>query len=402
MISFEESFETVLNKAEILGEQIVPVSDSIGYVLAEDLVSEFDIPPFNKSAMDGYAVMANDVESIPALLKFTGEISAGAFYRHKLKRGECVKIMTGAPVPENADTVVMIEDTAERKNSRIEFPKPVTKGSNICYKGEEVKTGTVVLGKGTRMRGPEVCVAASLGKSKIKVFKKPKICIISTGNELLEQNENYESGKIYNSNGPMISALLSHMNVTNNYLGIATDDEHDLTQKIEKGLAADILVLSGGVSVGDYDLVPEVLKRCGVETVFHKIAVKPGKPAFFGFKDKTLVFGLPGNPVAVFLHFHISVKPAIEKIMGMKPQLTWETGTMIEDYTNKPGRKNFIPAFSKKTLETTEVFPVKSYHGSGHIAALTKANSFMILEKDVTYVKKNTHVNILIWDSQFT
>jgi len=398
MISFEEAQRLILDTAERLGTKKILLRESLGYVLAEDVKADFDIPPFNKSAMDGYAIKHEDVKTPLFQLYCKGEIAAGNVFKDAIKKGECVKIMTGSPLPDTTDSVIMVEHTKENKKTKIvEFFQSVEKGENVCIKGEEVKAGMIVLKKGTHMRIPELSTAASLGKTQLKVYRKPKVSVLSTGNEILEQNEKFEFGKIYNSNGPMLSALLSGINIEYEYLGIAKDTEADLTVKIRKGLQNNILLLSGGVSMGDYDLAPSVLKKCGVKEVFHKVAIKPGKPLFFGHSGKTLIYGLPGNPVSVFLNFLVNVKPAIDKMIGKIPSHDIEKGILMNDYRNKPGRKNFVPVMVKKSEEKTEVYPVKHYHGSGDISALTRANSFMIIEKDVSFINKNSIVEILPW-----
>ena len=398
MIDFEEAFDIVLSRAEILGVKRVPLTESIGCVLAEDIKSGFDIPQFYKSAMDGYAVISEDIVKAPVNLKCVGEISAGKIYNGRLNNGECVKIMTGSPVPEGADAVVMIENTSINFETKmVEVKKPVCKWENVCLKGESVKAGDVVLKKGTILMAPEVALIASTGKKEVMVYKKPEIAILSTGNELIEPGARYEYGKIYNSNGSMICALLLSVGMSPVYLGIATDDEKSLFDKINAGLQSDMLIISGGVSMGDYDLVPVMLKKCGVEKDFHKVAIKPGKPTFFGHLGRTLVFGLPGNPVSVFLNYSIFVKPAIDRIMGKRTSLKIDEGILISDFENKPGRKNFIPCFAKKVNNIYEVSPVRNYHGSGDIAGLLYANGFMIVERDITRLNKDTKVEVMLW-----
>ncbi len=422
MIKFEKALQEVLSRTRKLGMKSIPLKKAIGSVLAEDIRAKFDVPLFHKSAMDGYAVCAKDLKFAPIDLRCLGTVSAGGFYPGRVKKGECVKIMTGSPLPEGADSVVMVEFT---KNSPLSSILPleeglpscgwergnrwgcnsvrilcrVSKGENVCLKGEEIEKGEIVLKKGTLIRAPEVAILAMLGRSRVKVYRKPTVSILCTGDELIEPGHRLlKFSHIYNSNGPMLCSLLTSMNIENQYLGIAKDKARDLKKKIKEGLKVDLFILSGGVSMGEYDFVPEVLRNCGVKIVFHKVAMKPGKPILFGTKGKTLIFGVPGNPVATYLSFLLLIKPAIEKMIGRETSLKIVKGILKTDFRQKPGkRKHFLPVHIKRKEKQNEIFPVKTYHGSADIASLLPANGFMVVDADISFLKKNSEVNVIRW-----
>ncbi|MCK4245301.1 MAG: molybdopterin molybdotransferase MoeA [Candidatus Omnitrophica bacterium] len=399
MIEFERALQEVLNRARRLGIESLSLKEAVGSVLAEDVKSKFDIPSFHKSAMDGYALCAKNLESAPVDLRAVGTVPAGGFYPGKVKKGECVKIMTGSPLPEGTDSVIMIEFTKDKREPGwVRILRRVSKGENVCLQGEDIEKGKIVLKKGTLIRVPEVAVLAILGRAKIKVYKRPKVSILCTGDELIEPGYRLKSSHIYNSNGPMICSLLTSMNIENQYLGIAKDEAKDLKKEIEKGLRDNLFILSGGVSMGDYDLVPKVLRSCGVKAIFHKVSIKPGKPILFGLRGRTLIFGVPGNPVSTYLTFLILIKPAIEEMMGKEISLKIEKGILKTDFRQKPGkRKHFLPVYVKMKEKQGEVFPVKSYHGSADIASLLPANGFMMVDADVSFLKKNSKVDIILW-----
>ena len=399
MIKFERALQEVLSRARRLSIESISLKEAIGSVLAEDVKSKFDVPPFRKSAMDGYAVRAKDLKSAPVDLRCVGTVPAGGFYPRRVKKGECVKIMTGSPLPEGADSVVMVEFTKDIKPGWVRILCRVSKRENVCLQGEDIEKGKIVLKKGTIIRAPEVAILAMLGKVRIRVYKRPKVSILCTGDELIEPGHRLlKFSYIYNSNGPMLCSLLTSMNIENQYLGIAKDKARDLREKIEKGLKDDLFILSGGVSMGDYDLVPRVLRNCGVKIIFHKVSIKPGKPNLFGTKRGTLIFGVPGNPVSTYLSFLILIKPAIEKLMGREISLKIEKGILNRDFHQKSGeRKHFLPVHIKRKEKQNEIFPIKTYHGSADIASLLPANGFMVVDAGISFLKKNSEVNVILW-----
>lgn len=398
MIKFEKAYAIALNKAKRLNTVKIPVERSIGRVLAENVKARIDIPPFDKSAMDGYALRAGDISKVPQALRCKGVIKAGRSPKETIKRGESIKIMTGSPLPVGADSVVMVEYTEkDSKKNCVRVLKGVGSGENVCLRGEDIRRGDLVLRRGRLMRAPEVAIAATLGHAKVKVYRMPSVAILNTGDEIVEPGGVLRHGNIYNSNGPMLTSLLSSMNVDVEYLGIAKDSKSNLRRSISRGLKKDILLVSGGVSMGDYDLVPAALKDCGVKKIFHKIRIKPGKPVFFGVKNDRLIFGVPGNPISTYLAFAILIKPVIEKMMGIKPVLNVKRGTLMQSYYHKPGRKHFVPAHVSERGGRLKVYPVRGYHGSADMASLAQANAFMVIEGNISGLRRHSRVEVVIW-----
>jgi len=398
MITFEKALDSVLARAKRLGPEMTPLHRAVGCVLAEDVKAGLDMPPFNKSAMDGYALRSTDVKTVPVELKVEGMILPGGAFKKTIQKGRCARIMTGAALPRGADCVVMVENTEKpQEQGYVTILNSPRKWENVCFKGEDIRKGSVVLRKGTLLRPPEIAIAASVGKSKVKIYRRPKAAILNTGDEIVEPGSRRAPEKIYNSNGPMLFSHLSSMNIDVEYLGIARDEEKILKAKIRKALGKDIAILSGGVSMGNYDLVPKALKECGVKEIFHNVRQKPGKPLFFGTKKGKLIFGVPGNPVSTFFVFCTFIKPAIEKMMGNKAKLDIRRGVLETDFKQRPGKKHFVPARVYEENGALRVEPVPSYHGSADIASVTRANAFMIVEGDVSLVKKNSAVEVLLW-----
>ncbi len=397
MISFEKALEIILSTTKALGTENVQLIHSIGRVLAEDVFSGVDLPSFNKSAMDGYAVRVSDIHAAGVKLKSIGLIQAGQTFKKKIKIGECVKIMTGAALPEGADTVVMVEDTRQLARTVL-IEKAVKKNKNVCFRGEDVKKGQRVLRKGALISVSDIALLGAIGKSSIKVIKSPSVSVLNTGGEIVPIGRRLKAGEIYNSNGPQLLALLRSDGLNPHFLGIAKDSPAQLRDALKKGLQSDILLVSGGVSVGDYDLVPATLKRLRVKKIFHKVKVKPGKPLFFGKKGKKIIFGIPGNPVANFLVYLAYVRPALYKMMGRKDyKLLFETGVLVQDFSNKSNRRHFVPVKIAKVRSRNVVTPVGS-HGSADILALSKADGFMMCDENRRFFKKGSKIGFIQWE----
>jgi len=398
MIQFEDALRKILRSARRLNAQKLPLEAAINCVLAEDIKAALDMPPFDKSAMDGYAVRSSDTRVVPAQLKCIGTITPGKSFKKTVAGGLCAKIMTGAAIPSGADAVVMVEYTSEDASSgQVKILKGVKKWENVCFRGEDIKKGRIVLKKGALLRAPEIAIAASLGRARVRVYRRPKVAILNTGDEIVEPPRRRPPGKIYNSNGPMLRAHLAAMNILPRYLGIAADEKARLSAMIKKGLDCDILLLSGGVSMGDCDFVPKVLKSSGVREVFHNVKIKPGKPLFFGTRGKKLIFGIPGNPVSTYLAFLAFIKPAIDIMMGKTPELRFRTGILKDDFRQKPGRKHFVPARVFEEKGTLLVSPVAGYSGSADIASVSKACAFMVVDGSVSSLRRGDAVEVLFW-----
>ena len=317
MIDYEEALRLVLEHAEARGTEAVPVAEAAGRVLAEDVAARISSPPFDRAAMDGYAVRAQDVRELPAELAVVGQAFAGAVRpgrRLTIGPGQACVITTGAPVPPGADTVVMVEHTEPAAGGRVRILKLT--GANISPEGEDVRAGDVVLRAGQVMTPLRIGVAATAGAAQVRIHRRPSAALLCTGSEVVEPGALPGPGRIFNSNGPMLSALLAPLCRETSYLGIVADDEAQLEAQVRRGLAADLLVISGGVSMGQYDLVPAVLERAGVRQVFHKVAIKPGKPAFFGTAGAGLVLGMPGNPESCYVIFRMLAEPALAAMAG--------------------------------------------------------------------------------------
>jgi molybdopterin molybdotransferase len=388
MILFEEALNIVRQSATTLGIESAAFLDAVGCVLAEDIISDIDMPPFDKSAMDGYACRRQDMKNELTIIEM---VQAGEFPTKAVGENECIKIMTGAPVPKGADTVIMVEYTRTLPGNKIRYLKEESK-SNICKMAEDVRAGETLLKKGTLLQPRHIPVLASVGATVIRVYKRPKIAIISTGNELVEPPETPGPSQIRNSNAYQLLAQIRQLGLEAEYIGLAKDTRQDTLLLLDKTRStADIVILTGAVSMGDYDFVPEVLKEKGVKILFHGIHAKPGKRTLFGQGENQWFVGLPGNPVSSFVQFEMLVKPLIYKIMGTDYHPVVLKLPLSEDYYRKNAiRKAFQP------VRLTEEGTVKQieYHGSAHIHALSYADGLMIVEKDITSLKKGELVDV--------
>ncbi len=314
MISYEEALQIVLNHTYLFGSESVSIQDSAGRVLAEDVFSDINMPPFNRSAVDGFACQQDDIQQPLDVIE---TVRAGLFPSKIIKPGECTRIMTGAPVPEGADCVIMVEETIELAPGRIRFTGEKTK-TNISPFAEDVKNGDRVISSGTMIGPQHIAIMAAVGHINLRVAIKPKVSVISTGDEIVEPHLKPGISQIRNSNGYQLTAQAVKAGVIPAYLGIAPDNEEDTFRAITDAMAqSDVVLLTGGVSMGTFDFVPKIMEKAGIEILFRTIAVQPGKPTIFGIKGEKRIFGLPGNPVSSFTIFEILVKPMLWKMMGM-------------------------------------------------------------------------------------
>jgi molybdopterin molybdotransferase len=396
MISFEKALNLVLNHTPSL----LPVEKSIyeinSDILAEDIKAKGDLPLFSNSAMDGFALRSEDTHSVPVALKIRGCIKAGDSPRIKVRKGEAVKIMTGAPLPESADAVVMKEDT-EEKEKEVLVKKSIKEGENVRPQGEELKKGQLALRKEIRLNPSSLGFLAALGYEKANVYSKPKVSLLITGSELVKPGRELKPGEIWESNSTTLKAALGELNIKPIFLGIAKDNLEDLERRIQEGLrTSDILLISGGISVGDYDFVQEILLRLGVEKVFWRVAIKPGKPTFFGKKGDKLVFGLPGNPVSVLVIFLEFVRPAILKMMGQSDVLLQEREAILEEKLQKKADRAYF--FKGMFQEKNGMAYVKSagLQHSHILGSFAGANCLVFLEKEKKSFKPGEKVKIQI------
>ena len=395
MIGIDEAYQIVLDNVRTLGPKKVGINDAMGFCLAEDVLSDIDMPPFNKSAMDGYAVIAKNT-SVGAELKVVENIPAGPVPRKTVRKGHSSKIMTGAAVPRGADAVVKVEETEELKNGRVMIMKRVKKGTNICKKGEDFKKGKPVLKKGKILRPQEIGVLAMVGRQKVKVVSPPTVAIISTGDELVKITQKPKAGQIRDSNRYSLAAQVCQTHARVKFLGTTSDIKNKMLPLIKKGLKYDILIITGGVSMGEYDIVADTLQDAGVIIFFHKVAVRPGKPILFGKNKNTMVFGLPGNPVATYVNFELFVRPSIRKMMGFEDlSRTILKAQMEEPLYRKRTRREYRPAHLRMEDGRFYVAPVE-WHGSADLLGTTRGNSFLIVPEETESISQGDEVEVMV------
>lgn len=393
MLSVDEALRLVLERATPLPTVEVEADVALDHVLAEAIDSDVDSPPHDKSIVDGYAVQASDLANGSAELTVIEEVVAGAVPQQMLHPGQATRIMTGAPIPTGADCVVMVERTEVLSSGRVRIQTaPIKPGQNILRRACAMRRGDTVLAPGTILRPIELGLLAEVGRSRVRVISPPSVAVLSTGNELVPPSQTPAAGQIRNSNGPMLAASIRKAGAVAIELGIARDEHEELGRAIERGLTADILVLSGGVSAGILDLVPGILAELGVEQVFHKVNLKPGKPLWFGVRaaapprqQPTLVFGLPGNPVSSLVCFELFVRPAIAQLSGCTPQTRLVTAELTAGFTHRGERPTYQPASLDE--DTQRVTPL-AWRGSADLRTLASANSLICFPSgDHTYAE---------------
>lgn len=388
MIAFEKALEVVISSAKPELTEEVNLLNALNRVLAEDIFSDIDMPPFNKSAMDGYACRREDLKND---LEIVDEIPAGTIPSKTIGRNQCARIMTGAMVPGGADVVIMKEYIDEIATGLVRCYQE-TSSANICYVAEDVKAGSLVLKKGEVISPSSVALLASVGCSQPLVFKIPTVAVISTGNELVEPNEIPGISQIRNSNGYQLAAQALQLGVTADYLGIVRDDEASLKNVLAQSLEKyDVTIISGGVSVGDFDFVPRILNLLNVDIRLHGMDVRPGKHQLFGEKANHFIFGMPGNPVSSFVQFEVLVRPFLYALMGKTDVEHLLHLPLEEDYSRKKGDQLiFVPV----TLTSRGTVLPLEYHGSAHIHAYIQAQGIMEIPKSSSFIKKGEFVSV--------
>jgi molybdopterin molybdotransferase len=406
MLTFEQALEITLAHVSSLDTEAIPFRHACGRILGEDLCSDIDMPPFDKSAVDGFACRTEDLPVLnqdgtssdstseaPVTLTLLETIPAGSFPSKQITPGTCSRIMTGGVVPEGANCVVMVEDTAEADSGHINI-LPVRHAKNICRRGEDITSGQLVLSKGTLLGPAHIAVLSAIGAVNPSVVRLPVVGIIPTGDELVEPSVTPGPAQIRNSNGWQLEAQVNQVPAIPVCYPIAGDDPAILRQALETALeACDVVLLTGGVSMGDFDYVPEVMKNAGADIIYKSIAIQPGRPTVFGKRNNKTVFGLPGNPVSSFILFELLVKPFLRKMTGGDPALRFIPLPLGQDFRRKrTDRKSLVPVI----IRNGEVFPVE-YHGSAHINAYTTAEAAMIIEKGVTAIGKGEKVDVRLF-----
>jgi molybdopterin molybdotransferase len=378
MLSVAQALEIVLRNAKSLPAGTVALTPAmLGLVVAEDIVSDLDMPPFDKAMMDGFALRCSDLRDGRAELRIIEEIIAGKMPTKALNAGQASRIMTGAPIPPGADAVVMIERCEVADKVRVNDPK-LKAGANILARGREMRVGETVLHVGTRIRPQEIGLLAAVGRTSAKVQRAPIVAVVCTGDELVSPDVKPGPGHIRNSNGPMLLAQIQRAGGTPRFVGIARDEPSHLRELIADGLQSDVLLLSGGVSAGKLDLVPGVLAELGVQPLFHKVAIKPGKPLLFGVMGSRLVFGLPGNPGASMVCFELFVRPAIRGLMALDPGPRMVKATLTKDFPYRTDRLTYHPARLRLTETGWTIEPV-GWFGSPDLRGTSPANAFVVL-----------------------
>ncbi len=397
MISVEEALRLVAKHAKPLAPGRADLADCAGLILADDVTSELNSPPYDKAQMDGYAVASHD--QIPQR-QVIETVAAGDLPRRAVTPGTAIRIMTGAPIPEGADAVVPFENTKNVGDHLIELSQtPIESGDHVFPLGHSVRAGQTILRQGTMLRPVEIGILAEAGRNRIQVIPQPKVAILPTGNELVAVGQTVAAGQIRNSNGPLLTAAVQAVGGVPSDLGIGRDDPDELRRLISTGLEADVLLLSGGVSAGDFDLVPETLSSMGVQNVFHRISLRPGKPLWFGVlrgqSPPTLVFGLPGNPVSSFVCFELFVRPALGQLAGHGFHgLHQQEARLSSPLSHRGGRATFLPAHWENQHDpVVEIVP---WQNSADLAALAAANCLVVLPAQPLELDTGSVVSILL------
>jgi len=398
MLSYEQArnrlIEEIGKKKGPRATAVVSVWDALGLVLAQEVRTDREYPPFDRSTRDGYALRSK--EAVPgAQLKCIGEIKAGDTVKEALAAGTCLQIMTGAAVPAGADAVVMIEHTT-REGDLVRFERAVEPGQNIVPRGSEATAAQSILTPGMRLGYAELALAAQVGAVRLECAQRPRVAILSTGDEVVLIDESPGEFQIRNSNSVSLAAQVRIAGGQPVVLGNAADRIEDLGEKIERGLKEDALVLSGGVSMGKYDLVESVFKAMGAEFFFDAVAIQPGKPAVFGMCQGKPVFGLPGNPVSTMVTFELFVAPAIDLLSGAEARaLPLVEARLAEALRERPGLTHFLPARVEWRERAPEVKALR-WQGSGDIAALSRANCFLVVPADREKIDIGESVSVLL------
>ena len=398
MISVRQALEISLQQTTRLPNETIPLLESRGRILAEDVASDVDMPPFPRSTMDGYAIRSEDVRHTPARLQVVGTIPAGTYPNFSLRAMQAAKIMTGAPLPPGADAVQMVEKTRPlEEGAGVAILESVAAGHNVSPMGSETRRGDIVLPAGTFITPGVMGLLASVGKNLVSVFCAPSVGILSTGDELVDVTAQPALGQIRNSNSFTLYAQVQQAGGIPTLLGIANDTKESLHAGIDEGLQFDLFLATGGVSMGDLDLVEDVFAEFHLEVFFDKIAMKPGKPVVMARSPRGgLVLGLPGNPVSATTVFEVLVRPVMRKMMGFPVyQNQMVLATLTEPFANRSGRENYAAAVTWYEEKRFMVRPLKS-KGSGDVVTYAKSNSYLICPLERTELSPTEEVVVML------
>jgi len=403
MIDYAEARDLVLAAAKTLPAESVPLSKALGRTLARDVKAREEIPPFTKATMDGYAVRASDTAATgpggpgEVVLEVVADLPAGRLPRKAVGPGQAVRIMTGAPLPAGADAVVMVEDTGSRGQA-VAVRRKVEPGDNLGLAGEDLRKGEIAVERGALIGPAEIGMLAAAGLARVPATRRPRLAVIATGDEIVEPGRPKRRGQIRNSNGPALTAMAAAAGAEASYLGIARDKSASLGARLARARGADVLVLSGGVSVGDYDLVKAGLEEAGVRPVFWRVRIKPGKPVFFGVRGRQLVFGLPGNPTSSMVTFHLFVRPAIDRLLGRAVTGPVPAKALLDGaIALKPGRTQFLRGV---IAGRGPVLRVAAYEDqrSGVLRSMVRGRVLIVVPADTARIEAGGEVEILFMD----
>ncbi|HBG70939.1 MAG TPA: hypothetical protein DHV29_12360 [Bacteroidales bacterium] len=390
MISFEEAFDIVSSQPVVVDTELIPFDESAGRILAEDVCSDMDMPPFDKSAVDGFACRVSDI-MLP--MKVIETVPAGKMPENTVTEGTCIRIMTGAPVPAGADMVLMVEDC--EVNNEIVVYKGASKNSNIAHRGEDMKSGALLITASTLIKPQHIAVLAAVGKTEISVFRQIKVGVMSTGSELVEPDATPSPSQIRNSNSwQLMAQVVSHGGFPT-YYGIVPDDFETTVAALQNAVSEnDIVFLSGGVSAGDFDFVPKAMQQIGFEIIFDSIAVQPGRPTTLAKMGNKYIVGLPGNPVSSFVQFELLGSVLINRLGGNNPEMKVMKGITGQTFHRKKAvRKSFYPVSVNESGRLVQV----EYHGSAHINSLLKAVGVIAMEMGVNEIAEGTEIDVRLF-----
>ncbi|MDP9364102.1 MAG: molybdopterin molybdotransferase MoeA [Chloroflexota bacterium] len=414
MVGVDEALARVLDAVAPLPTEEVPLLDALGLTLAESVVAEADVPPFRNSAMDGYAVRAGDTAGAafdrPIRLRVVGQIAAGQPVELALDAGTAARIMTGASVPTGADAVVRFEETDEGSDGRagpkesrrgtVAIHRAAKPGDNVREAGEDLRAGTTVLASGTRLRPAEIGLLAATNRATAPVHRRPRVAILSTGDEVVDVGPPLRPGQIRNSNGSTLAAMVRQWGAVPVPLGIARDTVEDLSEKLAAARDADLIVTSGGVSLGDFDLVKDVLRAEG-EVAIWQVRMKPGKPLAFGRVGGRPLLGLPGNPVAAAVSFFLFGRPAILKMLGRR-DLTAPAveATLLEPLDNRGQRRHYVRARLERRSDGTLTVRTAGEQGAGVLSSLGRANGLLVVPESLERAEPGMRLPVLLLDGE--
>ena len=404
MISVEEALDRILSYIQPLGYEKVSLLEAMGRVIAEDIYAHRDIPPLDNSGMDGYAVRSGDLQNAsshhPVRLEVIEALPAGFISKKKVEKEQAIRIMTGAPIPKGADTVVPVEESKQDDRFVLIFTT-LPRDENIRKAGEDVKKGERVISTGDLIHPSEVGMLASVRRSFVSVYQRPLVAILCTGEELVDVDGNMDEVNIVSSNSYTLAAQVKDCGAIPIQLGIARDRKEEIEDRLRQGIRADLLIASAGVSVGDYDFVKDALKDLGMEMVFWKVSMKPGMPVAFGMIRGKPVFGLPGNPVSSMVSFEQFVRPSLLKMMGHRQLFRPMIDAIVkEDIQKRPGRRHFIRAFVTFERDQYVVAPMGA-RGSGILKSMVKANGLIVIPEDQEMVRAGERVKVQLLDRNF-